>query len=1182
MEDISKNKIIRRANKKKGTVNENLKSKKIPIHLSNKKRSNSEKIKSVSSKLKKKNVINLITKGPSINKLFFKKDNISLKSGSMPKSKKRLVKRFRSINFERDKNEISKIKIKKYDSITSNNQTLNYLNMDFIEKKNNLRGEAKDFLSNKDSNIQNNLNTNQIYGSNSPFKEKEMTKKPLKKIQSVTQEKKVSKFSDFKITKNMKKEEDDDDDESYENINPDDYREGNNIQLIGGNSLSEKNNESSSLSSNEDKANEKKEKKKNNEEQILNISNNNISENEDNYFKNNTNFFRSPKQNSKHPSNKSLKSDGKSDHFNNIMTYFKEPINYNDDSPNKNSLLEGPVNKNNIRKNESLVTNSNNEYDGDIEEYDLVEIENKIINNLNINDSYISQNNNNNPTNNENNNIHIIKNDNNSNNYNNNANSNNNLMNKNNYNLNTNKPNNNYDNKDHTRKNIPNINSTFNNNNNNNKINIDNNDYLSQSNKVEPLINYPINANKSNIMKIQNKNNFHNNNLIVGNEHTNINSNNVINDILNNKYPRNNNVNTSLPNVLNNYNLNEYQGNIRITGLNFDINNYILNNSNNKIGSFQLNQIPPNNNLMNDMNMINNSNRFLYNNSNNFQQNINSNSNFNNNLNYLNNNINNNIKNNINRINNFDNYYNANNLFNLNVEGNNQNINHKINLLNYYNSQNNLNNDINNNMNNLYMRNNNFKNTSQIENLNSYQKQILLNQNMINTSNSNTQNYNYMNQLLLNNYINQNQNLNLNDNINLNNINLLNNMRIANSPIIPNINANLNPNSNINNLKNNNINYIHNYKRIHSSGNLNHIILNNNNININNSLNKKNNYLPNKQKKLMSMTNEELAKQAFILAKNQNECKYLQKKIENNPKLVPKVYFPHILGHIEELSNDQFGNYYINILIKYLPEDMINKFIQLIHPSIPKIGTNQYGTKVLQSLIDFLTTEENILFFIEKTLPHLVTLINDLNGIHIVQRLINVKSKHIQLIYNNIFQNINLIAVTRDGSNFLKRLIDILDQNNLNSLINSINKYLDIIITNQHGNYIIQEIILKNNLPLKYSIIETIIKNIVIFSNQKFSSNVVEKCFEVDQMKEKVIDEILKNNNFEKILLNEYGNYVIQKALYKSDINKQQIMLKLVVPLVTKLQCLPFGQKLLSKLFISYPRLSIYILNSEV
>ena len=150
----------------------------------------------------------------------------------------------------------------------------------------------------------------------------------------------------------------------------------------------------------------------------------------------------------------------------------------------------------------------------------------------------------------------------------------------------------------------------------------------------------------------------------------------------------------------------------------------------------------------------------------------------------------------------------------------------------------------------------------------------------------------------------------------------------------------------------------------------------------------------------------------------------------------------------------------------------------------------------------------------------------------------------------------------------------------MTSLIKAINNNLAIIITNQHGNYIIQSIIIKENLYLKFVIIETIIKNIVSFSNQKFSSNVVEKCFEVFEMKDKVFDELIKSNNFEQILLNEYGNYVIQKALMKSDQNKQQIMFKLLVPLVNKLQCLPFGQKLLSKLFIQYPRLSIYILNS--
>ena len=79
-------------------------------------------------------------------------------------------------------------------------------------------------------------------------------------------------------------------------------------------------------------------------------------------------------------------------------------------------------------------------------------------------------------------------------------------------------------------------------------------------------------------------------------------------------------------------------------------------------------------------------------------------------------------------------------------------------------------------------------------------------------------------------------------------------------------------------------------------------------------------------------------------------------------------------------------------------------------------------------------------------------------------------------------------------------------------------------------------------------------------------------------MKGKVIDEILKNNNFELMLLNDYVNYVIQKALNKADKNKKLLLLKALVPLLDKLQKKPFGQKLLQKLIISYPKLSIFIL----
>ena len=1268
MEELSPMKnFIRRSKKKKATVVETSKSKKIQIHH---KRSNSEQTKKVPNKAV--TALNLITKGPSINKLFFKNDNISLKSESMPKANKKMVKKYKSYNIEKVKNEIiHNMSIKKFNPIQKGSNTnVNYMNMDCIEKVHDLRGEAKCFENNNMTNLKkskkpnyiikncvsndklipfnNSLNRNPIYDFYQPVSEKEITKKPLQKIQSVNQEKRQYKFSDFKVIKDEKEEENDD---SYGNINPDDYREGNNIEFITNSSFSEENDASSSISSGDQKkisnnisirniSKDKiiKEIKKQKSDKLSNLVNksfkntepckpqrhlshnyfnsNNNSETEENYFKNDTKFFISPKINSKHPSNKSLKSDAKSDYFNNAIAYFNDSASIND--INKNSFLGGIVNKSKIRKIESLATNSNNDYEGDLDdEYDMVDNQfnhfidpNRLVNNLTINDSFsniksadISQNHANNTmsndnlpykNNNKNDNMDNIKS-----NYNYYLNENDNIVHFNNNNLA----------KIAINKNINNLN------------NINNSTMSPISNNGLELNNFMGNPNQSNIINIHNMNNFNNNNFIFGNGNAGINPNQInlnmgnsnnkklrntsLNNIMNNNnIPQNKMVPDSSLYLFNNNNNNNNNNlynittNNRMGDPNYSPNNFIINN-NNQVLPFQLNQLIQQNKLINENNneFINydlnqNNNNYLLNNQNYFQKNIN---NINNSINSnINPNINNNMGNNMNNLNNNlnPNYYHVNKFYNTNNRADNNNKNINMNYLNYYKFQHKMSQEINNNLGNYFSENNQFRYSSETKKLrkNSFQNQNMMNQNMMTVSNpnvnANVNHPNYMNALQYNNYMNNlNNSLNFNNNANLqNNVYNLNNSNsmIPNNNINPNLShsQNINLNSNIIPSPNNNMNLNNSYQIINGMQNINNIILNNNIIN--NTSRPNNNYSSNKQKKqnYNLLSNEELAKQAYILAKNQNGCRYLQKRIENNQKLVPTLFFPNVLGHIQELSNDQFGNYYIKIIIKYLPEDMIYKFISLIHPSIAKIGTNQYGTKVIQYLIDFLNTEKNLLFFIEKILPHLVVLINDLNGIHIVQRLIFIKSNYIQIVYDKIFDNIQFIAVTRDGSNFIKKLIEFLDEDNMTSLIKAINDNLAIIITNQHGNYIIQNIIMKENLYLKFVIIETITKNIVSFSNQKFSSNVVEKCFEVFEMKDKVLDELIKSNNFEQILLNEYGNYVIQKALMKSDQNKQQIMFKLLVPLVNKLQCLPFGQKLLSKLFIQYPRLSIYILNS--
>ena len=52
------------------------------------------------------------------------------------------------------------------------------------------------------------------------------------------------------------------------------------------------------------------------------------------------------------------------------------------------------------------------------------------------------------------------------------------------------------------------------------------------------------------------------------------------------------------------------------------------------------------------------------------------------------------------------------------------------------------------------------------------------------------------------------------------------------------------------------------------------------------------------------------------------------------------------------------------------------------------------------------------------------------------------------------------------------------------------------IVQNPFGNYVIQHILDEWGAEIAAPIVEVIIKNIISLSMQKFSSNVVEKCFD--------------------------------------------------------------------------------------
>ena len=528
------------------------------------------------------------------------------------------------------------------------------------------------------------------------------------------------------------------------------------------------------------------------------------------------------------------------------------------------------------------------------------------------------------------------------------------------------------------------------------------------------------------------------------------------------------------------------------------------------------------------------------------------------------------------------------------------------------NNYNNLNQDIMNNNNNVNKDNNN--------NYNNFNKDIMNNNNNLNKD-INNNNYNNFNQDINNNYNNFNNDINNNNNLNrdkndnnMNKDNFNNNIHnIMNQNINNSNNNQINyPNMNIPQYNNiptyyqNNViqqNYYINYNNYPlNESQMNSFIKRNNyenieknkfsnlydekdeNLKTNNKINKYPKELFSKNKKskkskrldpsdYINIPLSTLSNNFFELGKDQGACRYLQKLLDEKPnEVIYYLYYP-LLQNILKLINDPFGNYLLQKMFKPMSQEQIREIINILSPSIYEIGCNSHGTRVLQALIEKLSNKSLRDIFLNIITPYIIPLLKDLNGTHIVQKFAEHYPEYNPFINKIIIENSSILATHRHGCCVIQKYIEILDKESKIKLIDSLIFNCLILITDQFGNYVIQTILLMNNIDYGNRIVEKMTNNIVYYSKHKYSSNVVEKTFEHCNgvVKKNLINVILKKENLNDLILDEHGNYIVQKVITISEKETKVYILNYINSISDKLKNVHFGEKLLNKLSIQYP-----------
>ena len=318
-----------------------------------------------------------------------------------------------------------------------------------------------------------------------------------------------------------------------------------------------------------------------------------------------------------------------------------------------------------------------------------------------------------------------------------------------------------------------------------------------------------------------------------------------------------------------------------------------------------------------------------------------------------------------------------------------------------------------------------------------------------------------------------------------------------------------------------------------------------------------------------------LANHFYILSKDQSACRYLQKLLDANPQEILKYLYNPLCTYILPLINFPFGNYLIQKIIMHLNQEQLYEILNKISKSFLEICNNIHGTRVIQTIIDNLKTPKITNYFYQLLRPHIIDLLKDLKGTFVVQKFLKLHKDYSNKINDIIVDGSHILSTQRHGSCVIQKYLGLEEPYYVPKLIDKLLDNSLTLIVDQFGNYVIQNILKKNNKNYGNKLAEKIVENVVYFAKHKYASNVVKKCFDCCDgiYLANLIDNIQKQENLIELILDEYGNYVVQKVLTLSSNAMKRQIIKLITININELKACNHGERLINRLLINYPNI---------
>uniref|UniRef100_K3W6G7 C3H1-type domain-containing protein n=1 Tax=Globisporangium ultimum (strain ATCC 200006 / CBS 805.95 / DAOM BR144) TaxID=431595 RepID=K3W6G7_GLOUD len=352
---------------------------------------------------------------------------------------------------------------------------------------------------------------------------------------------------------------------------------------------------------------------------------------------------------------------------------------------------------------------------------------------------------------------------------------------------------------------------------------------------------------------------------------------------------------------------------------------------------------------------------------------------------------------------------------------------------------------------------------------------------------------------------------------------------------------------------------------------------------------------------------EDIQGRVFAMSKDQNGCRLLQEQLDyEDRKDLCEVIYQESLDHLAEMMVDPFGNYLFQKLLERVSEKKRLAIIRRVSSNLVAAALNLHGTRSVQKVVEVCATSAEVIedgmyddldddagerrpngvrrtvnlpdIIVEALKDDAVRLCIDSNGNHVIQRALQfMKPEYNQFVFDAVCKECTTVGTHRHGCCVLQRCLDAANKQQKAEVIAQVEKQAMKLMQDPYGNYVVQYVLDSCTAEEAYGVIVKPLGNIFELSIQKFSSNVIEKCLEKapERVRQNYIKELINCPKMNKMLQDQFANYVVQRALCVCSEEQCLQLVKSIRPHLAMMKNTSGGRRITARILKRFPNMDI-------